>query len=935
MRSLRHYFFGIWVLFLWSCAVIPVLAVDAADDEEGIANESTDDVPQILSVTERLHDQYLEALDYYQGIKVVPDEKKAFALTSKLAEAGSFEAQHLLAYFYEEGIGVSSSSRHAMRCLEKAAEQGCMGAMFDLALVKYYGKGGTKRDYAGAYTLLEKVVNTPELGVHTLNQGEQLYQLKPHAFFILGSMHHEGQGVKKDITLATDYLKKAATHGHLYAQILLFVLYSEGDEVEADQEKANSYLHLAIDGLKDKLNNRWHIAAYMGFSKEKASARVIKESTKSAAIAQREIEENIANRFKSSKKRKPVESALWFLFSAESGHAESMTTYGTLCYKGVGVEQNSAEARSWFEKAAKAKDGLGSYNLAIMLRSGEGGAVDTARADELLWSAARENILPAIRFIEDSTTPLVILSPEEYVASIEDFLPSFAATKLPIHVRAYHCLAECYFTGYGVKKDMTEAVNYWKRAGSRDYAPANARLADFYFYLWPWQSLVDCDMLDDCTRYARKAAEGGDADGAFRYAYILSNREQKPDTDMAIRYYKLAVEKANHAAAANNLGVLLNDNTAKYYDPKAALAYYQIGVDKDEPISLYNMGRILLARHENEADRELALNYLRRSAEADYPEGQLYLAELYLYGKEGVAVDLKEGVFWLSEGANLGYKPAINALAKLMLEGPAEFRDPAKAEFWYSQLLSFWNRDMFFKIAESAESAGEFGQAYQIYQLLIDRSYDDNYIARARYRLALLLDAGNGCTPDPVKARKLYAKAARYGLPEAHCNYGRVLYLGIGGKVDKTTAIKHLNKAINAGNNHAQLTLGTLYMMDETKPALNEAAMKLLRAAAEKDNLKAQCYLGIAYLKAEPHAPDAAEARKWLELAAKAGYEPAVKALRILDKKEGRLPPPAPPNEEQDNKATPDSESSENKAPKPKAPPSKSQPHSGGSGVPA
>ncbi len=74
------------------------------------------------------------------------------------------------------------------------------------------------------------------------------------------------------------------------------------------------------------------------------------------------------------------------MLSARQGYVEAQFEIGRAYYYGLyGIEQNLQEAFYWFERAAHQKHVKSQYQVAYMLRNGEGTPIDRKVASE--WRA--------------------------------------------------------------------------------------------------------------------------------------------------------------------------------------------------------------------------------------------------------------------------------------------------------------------------------------------------------------------------------------------------------------------------------------------------------------------------------------------------------------------------------------------------------------------
>jgi len=89
---------------------------------------------------------------------------------------------------------------------------------------------------------------------------------------------------------------------------------------------------------------------------------------------------------------------------------------------------------------------------------------------------------------------------------------------------------------------------------------------------------------------------------------------------------------------------------------------------------------------------------------------------------------------------------------------------------------------------------------------------------------------------------------------------------------DMAGASLHLQRAADQGHAPAQALYGRLLRQTDSPGQ----ALSYLRKAAAQDNREAQFELGSMYAAGDGVARDPAEARRWLEMAARGGYRPAI-----------------------------------------------------------
>lgn len=102
---------------------------------------------------------------------------------------------------------------------------------------------------------------------------------------------------------------------------------------------------------------------------------------------------------------------------------------------------------------------------------------------------------------------------------------------------AQYMLAECYFSGEGVKEDLQEALKWFLKAAEQGHAEAQHEVG-YYFYD------VKKD-LQEALKWFFKAAEQGHAEAQYRIGcYYLNNK----DYELAKRWLRKSADQFNFDA---------------------------------------------------------------------------------------------------------------------------------------------------------------------------------------------------------------------------------------------------------------------------------------------------------------------------------------------------------------------------------------------------
>lgn len=191
-----------------------------------------------------------------------------------------------------------------------------------------------------------------------------------------------------------------------------------------------------------------------------------------------------------------------------------------------------------------------------------------------------------------------------------------------------------------------------------------------------------------------------------------------------------------------------------------------------DPMAQFVAGRRYLIRAANTGDAALkgqGLAYLEAAAAHGFAPAARFAGSMFLSG-DYVTADINEAVNWFERAAALGDADSQRILADLYADGGEVPQDLEQAARLYEDYLA------------NPEALHE----------------PDTYWERA-HRLAVLYADGVGVSPDPERARALWARTAAEGhYPPAQEAYARALATGIGGAADTEAAVKAYYDAASA-----------------------------------------------------------------------------------------------------------------------------------------
>lgn len=223
--------------------------------------------------------------------------------------------------------------------------------------------------------------------------------------------------------------------------------------------------------------------------------------------------------------------------------------------------------------------------------------------------------------------------------------------------RSQTVLGNMYHDGWGVAKDITKAIEWYRKAADQGYADGQFALGHEY----ATGHGVPADASNAIELF-HKAAEQGHAQAQYRLGkYHHEGKHLPADEQMAVKWY---------AAAAKN-GSPDGQLMMGYYhlsqeEPSRALAFFEEAAPRNDTARsnaawLYAMGE------GTSVDYAKAASYAYLSSSKELDAKALY-GYLLLEGK-GVYKDVAKGAKHLKEAAESGHSAAMYWLAEAMYDG--------------------------------------------------------------------------------------------------------------------------------------------------------------------------------------------------------------------------------------------------------------------------
>ncbi len=572
------------------------------------------------------------------GQWVPQDYAAAAAWYRRAGEAGYVPAQWRLARFYNEGRGVPQDRaearrwgemHQAQRCVELERAEAGANACDRYAADRY----DPSRVVPGVDSFCmrhfaERAVTACSAAVKqapsTIRYRTQLARAYAHtgrfaearreagtaaakgsstAMILMGVMSQRGLGTEKNESAALAWYRKAADAGDPRGASLVTTSAWNGVGVAKDSPEAKALL----DSMRERM----------------VASAPVRSPTAQAESGDPRAMHNLAAQLEREKKYD--EAIKWYERAAAKGFRPSEMNLAQMYEKGIGMKQDTAEARSRYRRLAGLGDNEARYRAAKLAAD----AKDYPEALKLYERGARD----------------------------EDW-------------RSILDLGELHEHGRGVPRDVGRAVALYERAAEQS-AWARFKLGVIHL-----ETLKD---YEKAQAWLRRSADDGNAGARNNLGWMHEKGlGMKVDYAAARELYLAAVRGGNPQAKGNLEDFFAAGRGAP--SGAAAVEWYRGGAEAGISSAQYRLG-MMYARGEGVAkDERVAVEWLVKAAQQGHPEARKEAAEL-LYrmgndieaaalGHEGAARRLADRM------AAAGQPGAREELMRYLAAGPRRFPPP-------------------------------------------------------------------------------------------------------------------------------------------------------------------------------------------------------------------------------------------------------------------
>lgn len=432
-----------------------------------------------------------------------------------------------------------------------------------------------------------------------------------------------------------------------------------------------------------------------------------------------------------------------------------------------------------------------------------------------------------------------------------------------------------YYYGGGCSQNIDSTIFYWSKAAEKGSKNAAYGLGLIY----EDGTLVDQDSKQAFKWFSR-AAQLGDMFAQYTMGlYLCNGYVGQPDATEAIAWLKKAANQ-NYAPAMRQIGIILEartdpkDSTYKQYKP--IMNWYAKAAAQKDAVAQYRLGNLYFEGKGDYHNLPKAYALYKKAAnggcvEAMYAAG---ICEVFGYGVEH---DGRKGMAWIRKAAELGMPDAQYLLGVSYAYGDYVKKNLDSALYYLIPLSQQGFDEAYYDLGLIYYNEyKDVDKALQCWQ-----KADSLQVEEVYYALGVLYYVGMGVERSLDQAYEYWTKGA---ANDCHCQHGLgiMYYTGVPVRQDYKKAYAYFEKAVKGcGYPYAFYMLGVCCENGQGCSRDVSLALQNYGAAADAGHLESM----VSFVSLRNYAGITMyddQAQEYLELALKAGYQPAIDYQRNI-----------------------------------------------------
>ena len=321
---------------------------------------------------------------------------------------------------------------------------------------------------------------------------------------------------------------------------------------------------------------------------------------------------------------------------------------------------------------------------------------------------------------------------------------------------AQYILGECYFSGYGVQKNINESIHWYTLSADQGQRFAQAKLGAYYY---------DQNNFTKALFYFNDSAAQGYAFAQRRLGLLYYDGEGvSQNYQEAIKLFTLAANQGD-MIAQYKLGHIYHNGEGVSIDYSEAIKWFTLSAEQGYQLAQRRLAMCYFFGEGTEINYKEAYRWFILAAEQGDPGAQSILGFMYYYG-EGVNQNYSTALEWYALAAEQGDDLAQNSIGEMYYRGEGVDQDYTEALHWFK------------KAAEQGNSNAQcnIGIMY-LFGYGVEENYDTAFDwlilaaeqgeVLAQYNVGVMYYYGLGVTSDYFESRTWLELAAEQGYENA------------------------------------------------------------------------------------------------------------------------------------------------------------------------
>ena len=359
--------------------------------------------------------------------------------------------------------------------------------------------------------------------------------------------------------------------------------------------------------------------------------------------------------------------------AADAGDSYAQLLYGTFLRDGIGVAQDSTAALNYFDLSAKQGNPHAKTLLADLI----------SKAGNLSPQAAESGVAMVQKSAEDGDASAAYSLGRMYTEGTKlprDYALGRKNLELAVskkYAPAYARLADYYLNGWGVKQDFKKADQLLREGSALRNGDAVCRMG-----LCKFNGVGTAKDLPGAVRLFNQAASLGCAEGDLWLGVAYAQgKGVAANEKTAYAHYRRAAMRGNDTALFL-LALCYKDGLGVARNAEVAFTYLKQAADAGNSNAMYELGLMYANGVRVAKDIPTAVSYYRKAAEAGNTYGVYELGCCYESGR-GVEKDLRRAVSLYRIAADGGNRYAQFTLGRCYEGGIGVPQDKYEALKWY------------------------------------------------------------------------------------------------------------------------------------------------------------------------------------------------------------------------------------------------------------